>query len=142
MPVGFKNSTDGSVEVAVDACLSARAKHCFLGVMEQGLSGIVETEGNEDVHVILRGGTKGPNYEAKWVEECAEKMRKKGLRMKVMVCPVCGLLHLRVLRGMQIDCSHGNSQKNHNNQPIVAANIVRLLPLSLEKISHSHSRAG
>src|ERR1700761_516128 len=86
MPVGFKNSTDGSVDIAIDACVSAMSRHCFLGVMAQGLSGIVETEGNEDVHVILRGGSGGPNYASEYVEGCAGKMKKKGLRTKIMVC--------------------------------------------------------
>jgi len=110
MPVGFKNSTDGAVDIAVQACVAARNKHCFLGVTEQGLSGIVQTEGNEDVHIILRGGSSGPNYEEQYVKAAAEKVKKAGLRPKIM-----------------IDCSHGNSSKQHSRQIIVADNIAQQL---------------
>ena len=103
MPTGFKNSTDGSVNVAVDACRAARSGHVFLSVGKEGLSSIIETEvstvlslvlqraqasalkGNPDVHVILRGGAKGPNYSAEHVRECGEKVMKAGLPVKVMV---------------------------------------------------------
>ena len=85
MPTGFKNSTDGSVGIAVDACRAAREGHVFLSVGKEGLSSIVETEGNTDVHIILRGGSKGPNYEAEYVRDCAEKLKKAGLPQKIMV---------------------------------------------------------
>jgi 3-deoxy-7-phosphoheptulonate synthase len=124
MPIGFKNSTDGGVDIAVQACIAARNKHCFLGVTEQGLSGIVETEGNEDVHIILRGGTNGPNYEAQYVKAAAEKVKKAGLRPRVMV----SIYHQSAVCVTeiiyQIDCSHGNSSKQHARQIIVADNIV------------------
>jgi 3-deoxy-7-phosphoheptulonate synthase len=105
MPTGFKNSTDGSVGIAIDACRAARAPHVFLSVGREGLSSIVETEvrsvvydefknqadhilkGNPDVHVILRGGTKGPNYSAAHVAEYGEKINKAGLMPKIMVRP-------------------------------------------------------
>ncbi|KAH9030429.1 hypothetical protein EDB85DRAFT_1963347 [Lactarius pseudohatsudake] len=113
VPTGFKNSTDGSVGVAVDACLAARSGHVFLSVGKEGLSSIVETEGNPDVHVILRGGAKGPNYAAEYVRECGEKVMKAGLPPKVM-----------------IDCSHGNSSKQHSKQIDVAEDIAHQLETS------------
>lgn len=100
MPTGFKNSTDGSVGIAVDACRAARSGHVFLSVGKEGLSSIIETEvglilclpcdtqieqGNPDVHVILRGGSKGPNYAAEYVRDCYEKLVKAGLPGKIMV---------------------------------------------------------
>ncbi|KAI9443263.1 hypothetical protein H4582DRAFT_1176469 [Lactarius indigo] len=111
MPTGFKNSTDGSVGVAVDACRAARSGHVFLSVGKEGLSSIVETEGNPDVHVILRGGAKGPNYAAEYVRECGEKVTKAGLPVK-------------------IDCSHGNSLKQHSKQIDVAEDIAHQLETS------------
>lgn len=101
MPTGFKNSTDGSVGVAVDACRAARTPHVFLSVGKEGLSSIIETDGNPDVHVILRGGAKGclhspssfmslnvitgPNYAAEFVKDCGEKLKKADLPQKIMV---------------------------------------------------------
>lgn len=85
MPTGFKNSTDGGVGVAIDACRAAKSGHVFLSVGKEGLSSIVETEGNPDVHVILRGGSKGPNYAAEYVREAGEKLVKAGLPAKLMV---------------------------------------------------------
>jgi 3-deoxy-7-phosphoheptulonate synthase len=85
MPTGFKNSTDGTVGIAIDACRAASSSHVFLSVGKEGLSSIVETEGNSDVHVILRGGAKGPNYAAEHVQDCGEKVLKAGLLPKIMV---------------------------------------------------------
>ncbi|PAV17017.1 3-deoxy-7-phosphoheptulonate synthase [Pyrrhoderma noxium] len=110
MPTGFKNSTDGSVGIAVDACRASRSGHVFLSVGKEGLSSIVETEGNPDVHIILRGGAKGPNYEAEFVRDCAAKLKAAGLPQRIM-----------------IDCSHGNSSKQHQRQVIVADNIASQL---------------
>jgi len=110
MPTGFKNSTDGSVGIAVDACRAARTPHVFLSVGKEGLSSIIETEGNPDVHVILRGGSKGPNYSAEFVKDCGEKLKKADLPQKIM-----------------IDCSHGNSQKQHKKQLDVVDDIVKQL---------------
>jgi phospho-2-dehydro-3-deoxyheptonate aldolase len=86
MPMGFKNSTDGTVDIAIDACKAARSGHCFLSVGREGLSSIVETEGNPDVHIILRGGNKGPNFEEHYVSEFAAKLAKAALPQKIMVC--------------------------------------------------------
>jgi 3-deoxy-7-phosphoheptulonate synthase len=108
MPVGFKNSTDGTTQTAVDAVLSARSPHLFPSVTKQGVSAIFETSGNDTCHVILRGGTRtGPNFEAASVREVCAQLVSKGLREVVM-----------------IDCSHGNSQKDHRRQAAVAGSIA------------------
>jgi 3-deoxy-7-phosphoheptulonate synthase len=108
MPVGFKNGTDGSVQVAVDACLSARSSHWFPSVTKDGVVAIFQTSGNPDAHVILRGGSRtGPNYGAEAVAEAAERVRKAGLTSRLVV-----------------DCSHGNSSKDHRRQPLVAEDLA------------------
>lgn len=106
MPVGFKNGTGGSVQIALDAIRSAAHPHRFLSVTKQGLAAIVATKGNPDCHVILRGGSQGPNYAAADVQVVAERLEASGLRPQVMV-----------------DCSHANSGKDPSRQPAVAANI-------------------
>jgi len=105
-PMGFKNGTDGSLGVAIDAVGAAAAKHYFMGVTKDGLAAITKTSGNEDGFVILRGGTKGTNYDAESVKTTREALRKKN-QSEVMM----------------IDCSHGNSKKDHRNQPGVAQTI-------------------
>ena len=108
MPVGFKNGTDGSTQTAVDAVLSARSPHLFPSVTKQGVSAIFETSGNDTCHVILRGGSRtGPNFDAAHVDEVCTRLKARGLRETVM-----------------IDCSHGNSQKDHRKQAAVAASIA------------------
>ncbi|PNY26386.1 Phospho-2-dehydro-3-deoxyheptonate aldolase [Tolypocladium capitatum] len=102
-PVGFKNGTDGNLGVAIDAIGAAASKHHFMGVTKQGLAAITRTKGNEHGFVILRGGTKGPNFDRESVQAAKKSLADKGQKMAIM-----------------IDCSHGNSQKNHNNQPKVA----------------------
>jgi len=104
-PVGFKNSTDGGVKVAVDALLAARSPHAFLGLTKMGQSAIFETRGNDDGHIILRGG-KVPNYGAADVQAACDLLKAAGLREQVM-----------------IDCSHANSNKQHARQIAVAADI-------------------
>ena len=107
MPVGFKNSTDGSTQIAVDAVLTARSPHWFPSVTKQGVSAIFQTVGNDGCHVILRGGTRtGPNYDAEHVAKVCARLAAKGLPERVMV-----------------DCSHGNSHKDHHRQADVAAAI-------------------
>jgi 3-deoxy-7-phosphoheptulonate synthase len=98
-PVGFKNGTDGSVKVAVDAVLSARNPHRFLSLTSQGEVSIFETSGNPDTHIILRGGSTGTNYDAGSVEAACVALGKAGLQPQVM-----------------IDFSHANSQKQHKKQ--------------------------
>ena len=108
MPVGFKNGTDGSVQVAVDACLSARSSHWFPSVTKDGVVAIFQTSGNPDAHVILRGGSRtGPNYGAEFVTDAVARIRKAGLDSRLVV-----------------DCSHGNSSKDHRRQPLVAADVA------------------
>lgn len=80
---------DGSIDIAVDAIKAAGSGHTFLSVTKQGLSAIVETHGNSSTHVILRGSSKGPNYEAEHVEACGEKLKKAGLNPKFMVGRQC-----------------------------------------------------
>jgi len=106
-PVGFKNGTDGNVKIAVDALLAAKQKHHFLSVHKSGQVAIVETRGNEDCHIILRGG-KAPNYDAQSVQQaCAELARAK-------------------LPGrLMIDCSHANAAKQYQRQVEVAAEVAR-----------------
>jgi 3-deoxy-7-phosphoheptulonate synthase len=107
MPVGFKNGTDGTTQIAVDAVLSARSPHLFPSVTKQGVSAIFQTTGNDTCHVILRGGSRtGPNYDSASVRELCDRLRANGLPERVM-----------------IDCSHGNSQKDHRRQADVAADI-------------------
>ena len=106
-PVGFKNGTDGTLDVAVDAIGAVRHPHHFLSVTKPGVLATVGTVGNEDCFVILRGGKKGTNYDAQSIAEAKEKLIKSGMRPRLMV-----------------DCSHGNSEKNHKNQPKVAHSLA------------------
>jgi len=106
-PVGFKNGTDGSLDVAVDAIGSVKHPHHFLSVTKPGLVAIVGTTGNEDSFVILRGGKSGTNYDVKSIAAAKQALAKAGLNGRLM-----------------IDCSHGNSEKKHTNQPGVARAIA------------------
>ena len=105
-PVGFKNGTDGGMQVAADALVSAAAPHAFMGMTKMGVAAIFETRGNADGHVILRGG-KSPNYDAAHVTLACAALKKAGLRAQVMV-----------------DCSHANSAKQHRRQIDVAADVA------------------
>jgi 3-deoxy-7-phosphoheptulonate synthase len=107
MPVGFKNGTGGSIQIALDAIQSSSMPHHFLSVTKQGVSAIVSTAGNESCHLILRGGKTGPNYEKPEVDAAATMLREQNLTESVM-----------------IDCSHGNSMKDYRNQPMVARNVA------------------
>lgn len=103
MPVGFKNGTDGNVRIAIDAIRAAAQPHSFLSVTKTGAAAIVRTKGNQACHVILRGANSGPNYDEESVRKVVEQLEAAHLPPHVM-----------------IDCSHGNSSKNHENQPRVA----------------------
>lgn len=105
-PVGFKNGTDGDVQVAVDAVGAAAASHTFFGVDPRGAGSVVVTDGNPDGHVILRGGRGGPNYDAAHVGQALDVIEGAGLPRRLM-----------------IDASHANSGKDHKRQPAVAASI-------------------
>jgi 3-deoxy-7-phosphoheptulonate synthase len=107
MPVGFKNGTDGDVQVAVDACRASAARHTFFGVTDHGAAAVVTTAGNPDTHVILRGGRGGPNYEPSHVAKALDLITGAGLPRRLMV-----------------DASHGNSGKDHRRQPVVTASLA------------------
>jgi 3-deoxy-7-phosphoheptulonate synthase len=110
MPIGFKNGTDGGVQIAIDAVRSAAHPHSFLGVTEQGLCAIVSTRGNPDCHVILRGGESGPNHDATTVQKTAAALRAAGRWPRLM-----------------IDASHGNSGKDYRRQPAVVHDVATQL---------------
>ncbi|KAK4698829.1 3-deoxy-7-phosphoheptulonate synthase, partial [Phenoliferia sp. Uapishka_3] len=122
VPIGFKNGTDGSLQIAIDAIGSAAASHAFLSVTKQGISAsklspslqslisIVETDGNPSCHVILRGSNSGPNFSAEHVAATAAQLAKAKLATKIM-----------------IDCSHGNSEKKHERQVLVAESVAAQL---------------
>jgi 3-deoxy-7-phosphoheptulonate synthase len=107
MPVGFKNGTDGSLSIAIDAMRSAAHPHQHFGVDGHGHPALVETEGNADSHIVLRGGHSGPNYDAQSVAAARAELAKQGIEAKIMV-----------------DCSHANSGKNPQRQPDVLNSVV------------------
>jgi len=107
--VGFKNGTDGNVKIAIDALLAARQKHHFLSVHKSGQVAIVETRGNEDCHIILRGGRE-PNYDAASVQAACSELARAGLPERLM-----------------IDCSHANAAKDYRRQADVARDIAAQL---------------
>ncbi|QJD99061.1 3-deoxy-7-phosphoheptulonate synthase AroG [Massilia forsythiae] len=115
-PVGFKNGTDGNIKIAADAIKAASQPHHFLSVTKGGHSAIVSTAGNEDCHIILRGG-KAPNYDAASVEEACKQLAANGLAGRLM-----------------IDASHANSSKNPQNQVPVCADIARQVAGGEERI--------
>ncbi len=125
-PVGFKNGTDGGVQIAADALRAAAAPHAFMGMTKMGVAAIFETRGNPDGHVILRGG-KVPNFDAASVDAACAVLRAAGLREQVMV-----------------DCSHANSRKDHRRQREVADDVARQLAAGERRIvgvmveSHLH----
>jgi len=111
MPVGFKNTTEGSLTPAVDAVQAARTSHWFPSVTKQAISAIFQTTGNEDCHIILRGGSRtGPNYDATSVERATQMLQKRHLPARVM-----------------IDCSHGNSHKDYRKQGEVLQSVCEQL---------------
>ncbi|KAJ3293417.1 3-deoxy-7-phosphoheptulonate synthase [Rhizoclosmatium sp. JEL0117] len=107
-PVGFKNGTDGNVNIALDAIQASSHGHHFLSVTKQGLTSIVHTTGNDTCHIIMRGSNKGPNYEKPFIDEVVTQLKAKGERAHVMV-----------------DASHGNSNKNHKNQLLVVKDVAQ-----------------
>jgi len=109
MPVGFKNATDGSINIAIDAVKTAAAKHSFLGVINDGRTGVFHTRGNRNCNVILRGSASFTNYGSEYIAFTEELMRKSGLIPSII-----------------IDCSHGNSMRRPQNQPDVFRDIIRV----------------
>jgi 3-deoxy-7-phosphoheptulonate synthase len=113
MPIGFKNSTDGGLQVALHAMISARHPHTFLGIGSDGATAMIKTAGNPDRHVVLRGGGSGPNYSPADVARAAEMVASEGVARPVM-----------------IDCSHGNSSKDYRRQPLVCREVLAHLDAS------------
>ncbi|UBF29737.1 3-deoxy-7-phosphoheptulonate synthase [Kovacikia minuta CCNUW1] len=129
MPVGFKNGTDGSLKIAMNAMLSASHPHRFLGINSHGLASIVTTTGNPDGHLVLRGGKGKPNYSAEYVNQAASELVQHGLNHRIM-----------------IDCSHDNSAKDYTKQPIALQSIAEQLQAGSRNIMggmiESHLIAG
>lgn len=107
MPIGFKNGTSGNIKLAVDAILSARHPHSFIGIDQKGVTCVVSTKGNNDTHIILRGGKAGPNYHEENIEEAEELMKASGIDPAIM-----------------IDCSHENSGKKAHKQFRVLKSVI------------------
>ena len=108
MPVGFKNTTDGNTQHAVDAIVSARSPHAFLGIDKQGRTSMVLTKGNPYAHLVLRGGSRGSNYSAATIEDVQRQLAKVGLSPNLIV-----------------DCSHGNSDKDYTRQGVAFRDVVQ-----------------
>jgi 3-deoxy-7-phosphoheptulonate synthase len=107
MPVGYKNGTDGGLQVAIDAMIAGRTPHAFLGIDGDGHTCVINTRGNPWGHLILRGGRSGPNYSPEQVQAATEKLVAAGLSPRLMV-----------------DCSHANSNKDYRNQPTVWRDVI------------------
>ncbi len=107
MPVGFKNGTDGNVQVAIDAAVSAKSPHGFLGMDADGKTAIIRTKGNPDGHLVLRGGKNGPNFNQAAIAQAQKQLREAGVNPQLLV-----------------DCSHGNSNKEHQNQSCALIDVV------------------
>lgn len=124
-PMGFKNGTDGSLTVAVDAIGAAAAKHHFMGVTKQGLAAITKTTGNPDCFIILRGGTQGTNYDRESVIKTREALKKKDVQESIMIDCSHGRLQAIACTGdfQLADRLAGNSLKDHRNQPKVAQSV-------------------
>jgi len=129
MPVGFKNGTDGSLGVAINAMLAARHPHHFLGIDQHGHASIVATTGNVDGHLVLRGGRQGPNYDEASVQKAAVELAKAGVSPRMMV-----------------DCSHDNTQKDWRRQgevcAAVSAQVAKGAPNILGVMIESNLVAG
>lgn len=128
MPVGFKNGTDGGISVAINALKAAKSEHRFLGLNKKGQVAVIHSKGNQHGHVILRGG-KAPNYHAQAVKEVAQQLKQHDLNPRLL-----------------IDCSHGNSNKDHQLQPLVARNVLTQIQAGNQDIMgimlESHLEAG
>ena len=129
MPVGFKNGTDGGLEIAMNAMRAAAAPHSFIGIDRAGRVSVLRTCGNPHAHLVLRGGKRGPNYAAALVEQASAELEGAGLNPRVL-----------------IDCSHDNSGQDPENQPrvarAVAAQVAAGNPHILGVMLESHLRAG
>lgn len=121
MPVGFKNSTEGNSNVAIDAMVAAASSHTFFGIDTYGRVAAVKTTGNPDTHLVLRGSSKGPNYDETSVNEAIILIQKRGLLTESN-------------RPVMIDCSHGNSAKDHRRQLSVAENVLKQFQSGQQRI--------
>lgn len=117
-PIGFKNGTDGNLQIAIDAMISSRAPHSFLGINREGRASIIQTTGNPDVHIVLRGGSRKPNYMPEDITHTEEILKKNGLFPTIMV-----------------DCSHGNSNKDFRKQPEVLEQIITQVVAGNQSVS-------
>ncbi|KAB0669506.1 3-deoxy-7-phosphoheptulonate synthase [Oryzomonas sagensis] len=107
-PVGFKNGTDGNLQIAMDAMKAVQHPHSFLGINREGRTSIIQTSGNPDVHIVLRGGSRKVNYTPEDIAATEESLKKNGLFPTIMV-----------------DCSHGNSNKDYQKQPEVLESVIQ-----------------
>lgn len=119
MPVGYKNGTDGGLQVALDAMIAGRTPHAFLGIDSDGHTCVINTRGNPWGHLVLRGGRGGPNYSPDQVQVAAEKLSAAGLPPRMLV-----------------DCSHANSNKDYRNQPSVWRDVIA------QRITGNHNIIG
>ena len=117
-PIGFKNGTDGNLQIAIDAMIAARASHNFLGINREGRTSIIQTAGNPDVHIVLRGGSRKPNYHPEDILHTEEILKKNNLPPTIMV-----------------DCSHGNSNKDYRRQPEVLDAVIGQVVAGNQSIS-------
>ncbi len=117
MPIGYKNGTDGTIRIAINAMQAASRPHHFLGINKEGLASIVSTTGNPDGHIVLRGGSQGTNYDLQSVLDVSRELSQAGLTDKVMV-----------------DCSHGNSRKDYRQQVDVLKEVAKQLKDKSSKI--------
>ena len=117
MPIGFKNGTSGNIDIAIDAIICANHPHVFMGINNDGNSSIVKTIGNKSSHLILRGGSDGPNYDHVNMALITKVMKMRGITTKLIV-----------------DCSHGNSGKSYKNQPLVIESIMSQIDHGQENI--------
>jgi 3-deoxy-7-phosphoheptulonate synthase len=108
MPVGFKNGTEGSLQVAINAMITSRTPHHFVGVNADGVTSIIKTTGNPDHHIVLRGGGGRTNYSVEDIGKAETAVAKEG-----------------IARGIMVDCSHDNSGKNHQRQVEVARDVLK-----------------
>jgi 3-deoxy-7-phosphoheptulonate synthase len=116
-PVGFKNGTDGNLQIAIDAMGAACHSHSFLGINREGRISIVKTTGNPDVHMVLRGGNDKPNYESADIAQVMEKLAKSNIKTSIMV-----------------DCSHANSYKDHTRQEGVMNDVIEQVTIGNSQI--------
>lgn len=122
MPIGFKNGTDGDIGIAADAIVSAKYPHCFMGISDDGIPSICQTNGNETCHIILRGGKHGPNYFKEDIVKTEDVLKSKELNPSIIV-----------------DCSHGNSNKDFRNQPGVLEYLSKKV---MSEVDYSNTVIG